>query len=180
MGEMNERTTMPPISGSEGPGASAPATALDGTPTLHVVLDRPRIAGNVGAIARLCAATASRLHICGPLGFHDGGAALKRPGVDTWGKLALHFHLSTSRCLDLLAPLPIVVVEVGDGVPPDQAPLPAGTVVVLGPEDGSVAEHVAARAGARITLPMAEDVRSLNVAQCAAVIAFEALRQQRG
>ncbi len=144
-----------------------------------MVLDRPRIAGNVGAIARLCAATACRLHVCGPLGFHDGGSALKRPGVDTWGKLALHFHLSTARCLDLLAPLPVVVVEVGDGAPPDEIRLDRGTVVVLGPEDGSVAEDIAARAVARVTLPMAEAVRSLNVAQCAAVIAFEALRQQR-
>ena len=103
---------------------------------------------------------------------------MKRAGVDTWGAQAVHFHLSADRCLALLAPEALYVVEVGEGVPPDEAPLRPGTVVVLGPEDGSVDPRIAEAAQGLITLPMFS-IRSLNLAQCAAVVAFEALRQQR-
>lgn len=149
-------------------------------PPLHVVLDRPRIAGNIGAVARLCAGTGAALHVCGPLDLGGSTAEMRRAGLDYWGLVRLHFHLSLSRCLELLEPEErLWVMETGEGVPPSSADLRRGTVVVLGPEDGSVADEVQRQAGPRrITLPTRPGVRSLNLAQCAAVVVFEALRQQ--
>src|SRR5215471_9462006 len=51
---------------------------------VHVVLVEPEIAPNTGNVARLCAATQTRLHLIEPLGFQLGDAQLKRAGMDYW------------------------------------------------------------------------------------------------
>jgi tRNA (cytidine/uridine-2'-O-)-methyltransferase len=50
----------------------------------HVVLVEPEIAPNTGNVARLCAATDSRLHLVGRLGVRLNDRALRRAGVDYW------------------------------------------------------------------------------------------------
>ncbi len=151
-------------------------------PPLHVVLDRPAIAGNVGACVRLCAGTGAALHVCATT-LHETDPRLtemRRAGLDYWAEARVHFHRSLARCLDLLE-RPPWVVEVGGRRAPWDAPLAPGDVVVLGPEKGSVDDAVLARARERdrvLTLPMVAG-RSLNLAQCAAVVVFEAVRQQR-
>ena len=101
-----------------------------------------------------------------------------RAGLDYWAQAEVHFHRSLARCLALLPPAPFVV-EVGAARPPWDAPLGRGGVVVLGPEKGSVDDAVlepARRDGRVLTLPMVAG-RSLNLAQVAAVVVFEAVRQ---
>lgn len=161
-----------------GDGAAAP---LDVTPVLHVVLDRPAIAGNVGACVRLCAGTGAALHVCGSeLDAQD--RALWRAGLDYWPDARVHFHHSLERCLALLLgpedrPW---IIEVGGAMTPWDAPLGRGDVIVLGPEKGSVDAALVERHRERVlTLPQRPGIRSLNLAQCAAVVVFEALRQQR-
>jgi tRNA (cytidine/uridine-2'-O-)-methyltransferase len=141
------------------------------------VLDRPAIAGNVGACVRLCAATDAALHVCGSeLDAND--RELWRSGLDYWPKARVHFHHSLARCLALLGGKPFVV-EVGGTLRPWDAPLQRGTIIVLGPEKGSVDNQVqAANRDRIITLPQRPGIRSLNLAQCAAVMVFEAIRQQ--
>lgn len=146
-------------------------------PLLHVVLDRPKIAGNVGAIARLVATCGAALHVCNA-GF-TAGSDLRRPGLDYWGDARVHFHDDLERCLRLLGKEPWVV-EVGGKKAPWDAPFSLGDVVVLGPEDGSVElpEAFARADNERIlTLPSRPGMRSLNVAQCTAVVVYEAVRQ---
>lgn len=53
-------------------------------PHLHIVLVRPEIPQNTGSIARLAAATRTRLHLVGPLGFSLEDRYLKRAGLDYW------------------------------------------------------------------------------------------------
>src|ERR1700681_3399898 len=53
-------------------------------PNLHVVLVRPEIPQNTGSIARLTAATKTRLHLIEPLGFSLEDRYLKRAGLDYW------------------------------------------------------------------------------------------------
>jgi tRNA (cytidine/uridine-2'-O-)-methyltransferase len=150
------------------------------TPTLHVVLDRPAIAGNVGACVRLVAAAGAALHVCGST-FDPQDREMWRAGLDYWPHAQVHFHKSLARCLALLSPeRPPWVVEVGGARAPWDAGLTRGEVVVLGPENGSVDEAVRTAHPERVlTLPM-QAGRSLNLAQVAAVVVFEAVRQQRG
>src|SRR5512133_2839131 len=51
---------------------------------MNVVLLEPEIPPNTGNIARLCAATRTRLHLIEPFGFKLRDADLKRAGMDYW------------------------------------------------------------------------------------------------
>ncbi|NBO30381.1 MAG: tRNA (cytidine(34)-2'-O)-methyltransferase [Cyanobacteria bacterium WB6_1B_304] len=59
-----------------------------------VVLVHPQIPPNTGNIARTCAATATELHLVGPLGFEISDRQLKRAGLDYWPYVTLHYHQS--------------------------------------------------------------------------------------
>ena len=49
---------------------------------MHVVLLEPEIPPNAGNVARLCAATRTRLHLVEPFGFKLNDRELKRAGMD--------------------------------------------------------------------------------------------------
>jgi len=148
-------------------------------PLLHIVLDRPRIAGNIAAIVRLCSGTACALHVCGPLLFDVRDQTKWRAGLDYFFGARVHFHQDVFRCLELLEKEPWIV-EVGSDKAPWDIVFTPGDVVVLGPETGSVHEDLLVKHRERIlTLPQIGPVRSLNLAQCAAVTAFEGMRQMR-
>jgi tRNA (cytidine/uridine-2'-O-)-methyltransferase len=147
-------------------------------PTLHIVLDRPCIAGNIAAIVRMSVATQCAVHVCGPLVFDNADKTKWRAGLDYFYGARLHFHQSLERCLALLGQEPWLLEVGGENRPWDVA-LERSAVVVLGPETGSIKEQVIERYKQRlITLPQIGPVRSLNLAQCAAIVTFEAIRQQ--
>ncbi|HEY2524298.1 MAG TPA: tRNA (cytidine(34)-2'-O)-methyltransferase, partial [Candidatus Binataceae bacterium] len=58
--------------------------ARPASPFFHIVLVRPEIPQNSGSIARLAAATHTRLHLVGPLGYSLEDRYLKRAGLDYW------------------------------------------------------------------------------------------------
>src|ERR1051326_6353582 len=51
---------------------------------MHLVLVEPEIPPNTGNVARLCAATRTKLHLIEPFGFKLDDAPLKRAGMDYW------------------------------------------------------------------------------------------------
>src|SRR5437763_11100888 len=63
------------------------------SPPFHVVLVEPEIPPNTGNVARLCAATASPLHLVGPLGFRIDEHSVRRAGVDYWHLVDVRRHL---------------------------------------------------------------------------------------
>src|SRR5512140_955345 len=67
-------------------------SGAESAPTLHVVLVAPEIPPNTGSIARLCAATYTRLHLIRPLGFSLDNRYLKRAGLDYWPWVDLHVY----------------------------------------------------------------------------------------
>jgi len=140
-----------------------------------VVLDRPRIAGNVGAVARLVANAGAALHVAGPTVLADNTKTLKRAGLDYWDDARVHFHRDLESCLTLLGVTPWVV-EVGGEHAPWDVSLQRGDVVVLGPETASVELEVPSERV--LTLPGQPGLRSYNLAQCAAMVVYEAMRQQ--
>ena len=147
-------------------------------PTLHIILDRPRIAGNIAAIVRLSVATQCAVHVCGPLVFEGADKTKWRAGLDYFFGARLHFHLSLERCLSLLNKDPWLI-EVGGKSTPWDVDIAVSDIVILGPETGLINESVMNKYPERIlTLPQVGPVRSLNLAQCAAIVTFEAIRQQ--
>ena len=75
---------------------------------LHVALWEPEVPPNTGNVARLCAATGSRLHLIGRLGFRLDDKSLKRAGLDYWPAVDLVRHVrsrSSRRASFLPSPL---------------------------------------------------------------------------
>src|SRR5271170_8195485 len=69
------------------------------TPPLHVVLVEPEIPPNTGNVARLCAATASPLHLVGALGFRIDERSVRRAGVDYWHLVDVRQHIDFEHFL---------------------------------------------------------------------------------
>ena len=146
-------------------------------PLVHLVLDRPRIAANIASIVRLSTGCGAALHVCGPLVFDQTDKTKWRAGLDYFYGARVHFHQSLERCLTLLGREPWII-EVGSQQAPWDVCIQQGDVLILGPETDSVDAAVQKRYPDRIlTLPQVGPVRSLNLAQCAAVAAFESMRQ---
>ncbi len=148
-------------------------------PRLHVVLVEPEIPPNTGAIARLCAATDTTLHLIEPLGFHLDDRSLRRAGMDYWEHVvwrkwpswaafqAAHpearFHFLTTKTDRVYTKVEFR---------PDD-------FLVFGRETRGLPESLLREnAAACCTIPISnEHVRSLNLATAAAIVLFEALRQ---
>ena len=60
----------------------SPEIGTDADRHFHVVLVEPEIPPNTGTIARLCAGTATHLHLVKPLAFELDDTKLKRAGLD--------------------------------------------------------------------------------------------------
>ena len=65
--------------------------------TLNIVLVEPQIPQNTGNVARTCAATGSRLHLVGPMGFKIDDSKLKRAGLDYWHMLDISHYEDISE-----------------------------------------------------------------------------------
>jgi tRNA (cytidine/uridine-2'-O-)-methyltransferase len=146
---------------------------------LNIVLVEPEIPPNTGAIARLCAATNTCLHLIEPLGFRLDDRALRRAGMDYWQQVTwktwpgwqefiaanpgARLHLFTTKCRRSY-------LEVS---------FRAGDFLVFGRETKGLPETLLReRPESCATIPMANtEVRSLNLATAAAIGLFEAIRQ---
>jgi tRNA (cytidine/uridine-2'-O-)-methyltransferase len=148
-------------------------------PILHVVLVAPEIPQNTGTTARLCAATAARLHLVGPLGFSLEDRHLRRAGLDYWPKVDLELHADWDGfCAKHRAP-PLWLFSARASRSYTDVRYRPGDFLVFGGETRGLADSLLALHGERaLTIPMqGTAVRSLNLANAAAIVAYEALRQ---
>jgi len=145
----------------------------------NIVLIEPEIPPNTGNIARLCAATGSRLHLVGKLGFSTDDRYLKRAGLDYWESVDLHYwpdldalkaHYPDGRFFYLSTKVARSYLEIS---------FAPGDFIVFGKETkGLPVELLAANPDTSITIPMpSEKVRSLNLSTSAGIVLYEALRQ---
>ena len=147
---------------------------------IDIILVQPEIPMNTGNIARTCAATGARLRLIRPLGFDISDRAVKRAGLDYWHLVDLAVYDSVEEYL----------AENGDGglwLATTKAPrsyagadFSRGHVkLMLGKETAGLPEDLRERYRDRcIRIPIRAEARSLNLANSAAILCFEALRQQ--
>lgn len=146
---------------------------------LHVVLVHPEIPPNTGNIARLCAATGSRLHLIEPLGFSIDDARLRRAGLDYWDAVQVQVHPSWSAFVETIHPLRLFLYSTGSPRLYSDAAYRPGDTLVFGCETKGLPEELlASRPGTVYGIPiLTEHVRSLNLSSAVAVVVYEALRQ---
>jgi tRNA (cytidine/uridine-2'-O-)-methyltransferase len=148
-------------------------------PGLRVVLVEPEIPQNTGAIARLCAATGASLHLVGRLGFQTDEHAVRRAGLDYWHLVDVHHHAGLDECLAALgSPAPILFTANTDR-PFWDAPYAVGCALIFGQESVGLSRAILdAHPGRAFAIPTAAGgVRSLNLANAASIVVYEALRR---
>jgi tRNA (cytidine/uridine-2'-O-)-methyltransferase len=146
---------------------------------LQIVLVEPEIPPNTGAIARLCAATHTHLHLIEPLGFKLDDRALKRAGMDYWEHVAWQAwpDWNTFRATHAGARFHFLTTKTAR--PYTEARFEPDDFLVFGRETRGLPESLLKEnEGNCVTIPMPNPkVRSLNLATAAAIVLFEALRQ---
>ena len=143
---------------------------------LTVVLLNPRIPQNTGSIARMCAATGSRLDLINPL-FKIDDAKLKRAGLDYWHLLDVRIFESFEDWLEAEPKAQPWLVEIGGRHVYSVAHFEKSDFLMFGDEQEGIAPSVMERWPDRtLRIPQAS-VRSMNLSTCAGIVTFEALRQ---
>jgi tRNA (cytidine/uridine-2'-O-)-methyltransferase len=144
----------------------------------RIVLIEPEIPPNTGNVARLCAATSSPLHLVGKLGFRIDSRSVRRAGLDYWHLVDLHRHddLAAFRREFPEARLRLFSANVSRSYL--ELDLQPGDALVFGRESvGLPRELVEAHPDASAAIPTLGQVRSLNIANAAAIVLYDGLRR---
>jgi len=149
---------------------------------LNIVLVEPEIPQNTGNIARTCAAIGAKLHLVYPLGFSVSEREVKRAGLDYWDKLEIEEHTSFSKFLEKYKPEEnnmFFVTTKGKQVYSDVDFSKMDEVFALfGKETKGLPEDVLMKyLDKTIRIPMRENLRSLNLSNSVAIVAYDIFRQ---
>jgi tRNA (cytidine/uridine-2'-O-)-methyltransferase len=128
---------------------------------------------------RLAAVTGCRLHLIEPLGFDMDDAKLRRAGMDYRDKAVVNVHPDLETWRDTRRPERVFAYTVdAERVYTDVSYQP-GDSLLFGPESVGLPDEVKGLAWVtdRLRLPMRPGVRSLNLANSASVVLYEAWRQ---
>ena len=148
---------------------------------MQIALYQPDIPPNTGTILRLCACLDISAHIIEPAGFPVSDYAFRRAGMDYLDHVSVTRHVSwdafeawrrEAGCRLLLFTTKGATSYLDFCYQPQD-------ILMFGRETAGVPEEVAAKADARLKIPIKAGLRSLNVAMSAALAAGEALRQTR-
>jgi tRNA (cytidine/uridine-2'-O-)-methyltransferase len=145
----------------------------------HIVFVEPRIPPNTGNAIRLSAATGTHLHLVEPLGFSMADAQLRRAGLDYHDLATVTVHADLDALWPAVLPARVFAFTAGATTSYADVAYRAGDVLMFGPEptglDDAVLHHP--NVTERLRIPMLPGRRSLNLANSAAVAAYEAWRQ---
>ncbi len=143
---------------------------------MRLVLFEPDIPQNTGALLRLGACLGVAVDIVEPCGFLFDDKRLRRAGMDYLAAVEMVRHRSWRAYRAAAAGRLLLLTTRGETRYTDFAFRPDDNIL-LGRESAGVPEAVRAEADARLLIPMADGIRSLNVALAAAMVLSEALRQ---
>lgn len=147
----------------------------------NIVLYQPEIPPNTGNIIRLCANTGSQLHLIHPLGFTLEDKQLLRAGLDYHEFANILQYDNFEHFLTQQQPGKRLFACSTKGTANyHEVVYQAGDHLLFGPETRGLPVEIlsALSADQVIRIPMRPQNRSLNLSNAAAVIVYEAWRQQ--
>lgn len=151
--------------------------------TLHIVLYQPEIPANTGNIARTCAGTNTHLHLIRPLGFSTDDKMLKRAGLDYWSSVNITYYDNVEAFFEKHQQATIYFIETfgtKNYTEFDYSNTEEDIFFMFGKETtGIPCELIEDKQHMCLQIPQSDHVRSLNLSNTAAIIIYEALRQQR-
>ena len=162
------------------PGSHLSGPNLCGSASDHmqIVLFQPEIPPNTGNIARLCAATQTPLHLIQPLGFSLEDKYLKRAGLDYWPYVDIQVWPNwTIFARSLPETQDILLTSAREGASIFSMSLKGNEILVFGPETAGLPGWLWTSYPKHIRIPIWGRVRSLNLANAAAICLYEGYRQ---
>lgn len=142
----------------------------------------PRIPPNTGNAIRMVAGTGATLHLVEPLGFDLAEPKLKRAGLDyhDLASVVVHANLDAALASTALAPSRVFAFTAHATRWYTEIEFEPGDVLLFGPEPTGLSDEVLThpRVTERVRIPMMVGRRSLNLSNSAAVVTYEAWRQQ--
>lgn len=146
---------------------------------MNIVLFEPEIPQNTGNIGRTCVATGTRLHLIGPMGFQITEKAVKRAGMDYWKDLDVTEYDGYEDFLEKNPGAKIYMATTKARQRYTDISYEEGCFIMFGKESAGIPEEILVNHSDNcIRIPMNPDIRSLNLSNSAAIVLYEALRQQ--
>jgi tRNA (cytidine/uridine-2'-O-)-methyltransferase len=157
----------------------------------NIVLVEPEIPPNTGNIARLCAATSTKLHLVHPLGFKISDKELKRAGLDYWHLLDVKEYqdwgdflaktagkeMGTSKTKPLSSNFWFISTRGEQNI--WEVEFNPGDYLIFGSETKGLSEDILNNIPKEniVSIPMNGKTRSLNLSTSAGIVLYEGLRQ---
>ena len=148
---------------------------------IHIVLYQPEIPGNTGNIMRTCVATNTYLHLIKPLGFSIDDAHLKRSGVNYIDKLNYNVYENFDEFKQKNKGTYYYFTRYGHKPHTsfDYSNKDEEIYLIFGKESTGIPKEILKNDLEHcMRIPMTDNVRSLNLSNCAAICVYEVLRQQ--
>ena len=147
----------------------------------NIVLYEPEIPGNTGNIMRTCVATNTVLHLIKPLGFSLNDSYLKRSGVNYIDKLKYYVYENYDEFLSKNKGTYYYFTRYGKKPHTsfDYSNSKENIYLIFGKESTGIKKEILKNNIDRcMRIPMTNNVRSLNLSNCVAIVLYEVLRQQ--
>ncbi|MDD3241636.1 MAG: tRNA (cytidine(34)-2'-O)-methyltransferase [Bacilli bacterium] len=148
---------------------------------INIVLYEPEIPGNTGNIMRTCVATGTRLHLIKPLGFDVDDNTLKRSGVNYIDKLEWFVYENWNDFISKNDGEFYYFTRYGHKPHSsfDYSKVEKDIYLVFGKESTGIPKEILSdHLDKCMRIPMTDNVRSLNLSNCAAICVYEVLRQK--
>jgi tRNA (cytidine/uridine-2'-O-)-methyltransferase len=144
---------------------------------MRIALFEPEIAGNVGAVMRLCACFGVPLDLIEPMGFAWDDKRVRRAAMDYIDHVAIVRHADVAAFGATVGAARVVLMTTKATTSLYDFAFAPDDILLFGRESAGVPAAVGAAADAAIKIPLRAQVRSFNLATSAAIALAEALRQ---
>lgn len=149
----------------------------------HIVLYQPEIPWNTGNIGRSCLAAGATLHLIHPLGFDIDEKSVRRAGLDCWQHVNVVEHENVDAFFTATEGTGHYYLLTRFGQKNystlDYTDDSQDHYFIFGNETSGLPDWIKEKyKDTALRIPMHESVRSLNLANTAILLLYEALRQQ--
>lgn len=148
---------------------------------INIVLYQPEIPQNTGNIMRTCAGTGTKLHLIKPLGFSMSESSLKRYGVNYIENCDYTIYEDFEEFLGKNNGTFYFLTRYGKKPHSsfDYSDSSKNIYLIFGKESTGIPKEILKEhLDNCMRIPMNENIRSLNLSNCAAIMLYEVLRQQ--
>ena len=146
---------------------------------VHIVLHEPEMPANTGNIGRTCVAMGAVLHLIEPLGFKIDDKSVKRAGLDYWDKLDVCTYINFEEFLEKNPNAHIYMATTKSKQTYADVTYEDGCYIMFGKESAGIPEEILLEHKEDcVRIPMLPQIRSLNLSNSVAIVAYEAMRQQ--